>query len=317
MAATTGIEWTQATWNPIGGCRRVSPGCQNCYAERLAWRFSGEGLPFEGLVKNTSMGPRWSGRVVLRRRALGWPLTLGPRECFVASMSDVFLEAVPEEYTQAIWGVMAVLPFWTFQVLTKRPERARELLLRTTRAAALAAASRMLEGPADRRRLHRAQGLAATRHWPPLNVHLGTSVEDQDRADERLPELIQAPAALRWVSAEPLLGAVKLGRYLAPRREAPARLGAPHGVRWVVAGGESGPGARPMHPDWPRSLRDECTAVGTAFFFKQWGAWAPTPFESEDARPIICPHYGHALVVPWNPDLVGRLLDGVLWSEKP
>jgi protein gp37 len=317
MGATTGIEWTDSTWNPIAGCRRVSPGCQNCYAERFSWRFAGEGLPWEGLVRETNQGPRWTGKVVLRPASLAWPLKNTPRSCFVASLSDVFQDELDPEISQALWGVMAALPQWTFQALTKRPARARDVLSRTTRAAALAAAARLLEGPRDRARLQRADHAAASKSWPPANVWLGTSVEDQERADQRLPDLVSAPAALRFVSVEPLLGPVSLSRWLAPRRDVTAALGAPHGVRWVIVGGESGPGARPMHPEWARAVRDQCRQVGTAFFFKQWGAWSPSGFEVPGSRLVECRHHGSALMAPWNPELVGRLLDGVLWSEKP
>lgn len=317
MGATTGIEWTDSTWNPIGGCRRISPGCFNCYAERDAWRFAGEGLPFEGLVKETGQGPRWTGRTVVRRHALAWPLGPSPRHCFVASMSDVFLEDLAPEVPRAILGVMAVLPLWTFQVLTKRPARAREVLSTTTRAEALACARRLLEGPRERAKLDRAAGFAGAQPWPPPNVWLGTSVEDQKRAEQRLDELVQAPAALRFVSAEPLLAPVSLARWLAPASQRPGHYGAPHGIQWVIAGGESGPGARPMHPDWVRHLRDECKAIGTAFFFKQWGAWAPSAFETPRSRTVTCKDYGPALVIPHDEQLVGRLLDGRIWSEKP
>jgi protein gp37 len=317
MGATTTIEWTDATWNPIGGCRRVSPGCQNCYAERFAYRFSGEGLPFEGLVRETAQGPRWTGKTTLRAKSLAWPLSAHPRRCFVASLSDVFQEGLEEEISVAIWGVMAALPRWTFQALTKRPARALEILSRTTRAGALAAAARRLEGPRDRARLQRAEHAVALRAWPPPNVWLGTSVEDQERAEERIPPLLEAPAALRFISAEPLLGPLSLSPWLSPRGETPAVLGAPHGVRWVIAGGESGPGARPVHPDWIRALRDQCRAIGTAFFFKQWGAWAPSNFEVEGSRVLSCPHYGPAHVIPWRANDIGRLLDGAIWSETP
>lgn len=321
MGAKTGIEWTDATWNPIAGCRRVSPGCQHCYAERFAWRFAGGAMPFEGLVRETNTGPRWTGKLILRKGPSGlvWPLTTSPRFCFCASLSDVFQEGLPEEWILAVLGVMAVLPRWTFQVLTKRPDRAREILSRARRAEVIAAATRQLEGR-DRDRLRRAaHACGPTRRgaWPLPNVWLGCSVEDQQRADKRLPDLVAAPAALRFVSAEPLLGAVSLAPWLAPSREVPARLGDRHGVRWVIAGGESGPEARPMHPAWARKLRDDCQLVGTAFFFKQWGAWAPVMVEADGSIQVDCPHYGRQRMMPHRDELVGRLLDGVLWSERP
>lgn len=315
--AAAGLEVTGETWNPIAGCRRVSPGCAHCYAERFAWRFSGAGLPFEGVVRETDMGPRWSGRPKLRPEALGWPLHHTARHAFVASLSDVFQDDLPAEVSLAIYGVMAALPAWTFQLVTKRPRRARELLSAATRAECLAAAARLLDGPADRARLQRADNATAYKTWPPPNVWLGCSVEDKRRADERLPDLLQAPAALRFVVAEPLLGPVSLSRWLAPRRELPAAIGAPHGVRWVIVAGEVGPDARPMHPAWARHLRDEARLVGTAFYFKAWGAWCPSMLEVPGARTVECEASGRELVQPWRSDLVGRLLDGVLWSERP
>jgi protein gp37 len=317
MGATTGIEWTDSTWNPVAGCRRVSPGCQNCYAERFAWRFSGEGLPFEGLVRESDIGPRWTGKAILRPKALAWPLRVAPRHCFVASLSDVFQDNLPEECSLAVWGIMAALPRWTFQALTKRPARARDILGRSTRNDALAAAARLLEGPRERAMLMRADHQVAVKLWPPANVWLGTSVEDQARAEQRLPDLIAAPAALRFVSAEPLLGPVSLSRWLAPAHETPARHGAPHGVRWVIVGGESGPDARPMHPAHARHLRDECKATDTAFFFKQWGAWSPTEREVPGSKLIECRYHGAARIMPHNPELVGRLIDGQVWSGRP
>lgn len=319
MGQPSSIEWTDTTWNPIGGCRRVSPGCENCYAEKIAWRFKGEGQPFEGLVKETSMGPRWSGKVIVRRAQLAWPLRQRPRHCFVASMSDVFHEDLPELASQAIWGVMSVLPRFTFQALTKRPARAREILSRTTRSEAVSAAGKLIESMRDRNLLHSLDA-AIPRHsrvWPPRNVWLGTSIEDQKRADKRLPDLIEAPAALRFVSVEPLLGDLSISRFLAPRLELPRELGAPHGVRWVIVGGESGPGARPMHPEWARRVRDECRMIGTAFFFKQWGKYSPALVEAQDAIAVECPSNGRALMVPWSEDMVGRMLDGLVWNERP
>lgn len=315
MATATG--WAAAPWNPTGGCRRVSPGCANCYAEQLAARFAGEGQAFEGLVHGTNTGPRWTGRMVIRRERLAWPLHQAPQVCLVGSLSDVFEDSLPDELPLAVWGVMAALPAWTFQVVTKRTRRARALLERAKRSDALAAARALLDGPRERARLSRALGQAGRLEWPPRNVWLGASVEDQDHANQRLPDLVATPAALRFAVAEPLLGPLSLSRWLAPRRELPASLGAPHGVRWVVAGGEMGPAARPMHPEHVRALRDECKAVGTAFLFKQWGRFAPTTFEAEGARAVDCEHHGRALVVPWNPEQVGRLLDGRLWNETP
>lgn len=304
-------------WNPLAGCRQTSPGCERCYAELWAWRFAGEGLPLEGLVRETDLGPRFTGRAVLRPEVLAWPLGRPPQVAAVCTLGDPFLEAMQEGWVLALWGVMAALPRWQFHVSTKRPARARELLSRATRAACLASAAEHLPGPRERAALQVAEHLAENRAWPPANVWLGVSVEDQARADKRVPELVATPAALRFVAAEPLLGPVSLSRWLAPAHELPARMGAPHGIRWVTVAGESGPAARPMHPGHARHLRDECLQVGTAFTFKAWGQWSPAAFEVPGHQVVDCRFHGPALVQPHRAELVGRMLDGHLWDERP
>ncbi|QMV00138.1 DUF5131 family protein [Devosia sp. D6-9] len=261
MSDRTGIEWTEATWNPLRGCSRVSEGCRHCYAEGIAARFSGAGQPYEGLARivtrhDRKSEARWTGKVVLApKNVLQQPLRWGrPRLIFVNSMSDLFHEAVPDDWIDQVFAVMAAATCHTFQILTKRPERMRAYI----------------SSPATVDRvLMRARELDPTLwylDWPMPNVWLGTSIEDQPTAETRLPYLCRTPAAVRFVSAEPLLGQVDLF----------AALGGGSGIHQVIVGGESGPAARPMHPAWARLLRDQCNAAGIAFFFKQWGEWLPT-----------------------------------------
>lgn len=203
----TKIEWAEKVWNPIRGCSRVSEGCRNCYAERQAVRFSGEGLPYHGYAEKTSSGPRWTGKVKLIREMLDKPLRWRkPARIFVNSMSDLFYESLSFGEIAAVFGVMAACPQHTFQVLTKRAQRMREWFRWVdepesgkVQAAALVA----LRGDV---RLHQSDG----HRWPLPNVWLGVSAEDQSTADERIPHLLQCPAAVRWVSAEPLLGSIDM-----------------------------------------------------------------------------------------------------------
>lgn len=269
MSDRTGIEWTDATWNPLRGCRRVSEGCRNCYAERVAARFSGPGQPYEGLAKMTASGPRWTGAIRLLPELLDQPLRWKkPRMIFVNSMSDLFHEDVPFEFVARVFAVMAMAHWHTFQVLTKRPARMLEFM-GTLREGGV------LDVPREPDEM-----LWGSYLLPLPNVWLGVSVEDQATADERIPLLLRTPAAVRWLSCEPLLGPVDLD---GPGIDDLHALGCGNpgcscgdrGVDWVVVGGESGPGARPMHPDWARSLRDQCTASGVAYFFKQWGEYLP------------------------------------------
>lgn len=278
-----GITWTEQTWNPIRGCTRVSQGCVNCYAERVAARFSGPGQPYEGLAKMTAGGPRWTGNVELVEDHLLDPLRWKrPRLVFVNSMSDLFHESLPDEAIDRIFAVMALTPQHQFQVLTKRPARMLAWFSRRLNHIGIAALC-FVGGAATRLRDNQLPYLDGERltdkcpwldpsgpelAWPLHNVWLGVSVEDQATADERIPVLLQTPAAVRFVSAEPLLGPVTLNRWLLSEHGRRA-LGARPGISWVIVGGESGAGARPMHPDWARSLRDQCRATGVAFFMKQ------------------------------------------------
>jgi protein gp37 len=313
MGTKTKIEWTDATWNPIRGCSVVSEGCRNCYAMQVAARFSqrywevwqgstlicsakqklteaaarnkvenesrnavvmearesSEGQAYEGLAYRNESGAHWTGKVRLIEEHLEDPLRWKrPRRIFVNSMSDLFHPLVLDQWIEKIFNVMFAAKQHTFQILTKRPERMLDWISRS----------------------------AFLSNAPLENVWLGVSVENQKTADERIPLLLETPAAVRWVSAEPLLGPIDLEAFVTdPAPQALRTLSRYYSASgfdraggqtektrvvnsklgWLVAGGESGSGARPMHPDWVRYIRDQCATAGVPFFFKQWGAWGP------------------------------------------
>jgi protein gp37 len=274
VSESSQIEWTDATWNPITGCSRVSSGCEHCYAERFSMRFHRDpASKFHEVVKSTADGPRWTGLIRLHEKALSEPLHWRkPRRIFVCSMSDLFHPDVPFEFIDQVWAVMSFCPQHTFQVLTKRPERMAEYFGRyagNPAAIAYRWAEESAAFLADAKNGHALihdDGAAA-------NVWIGTSIENQAAADERIPHLLRCPAAVRFLSCEPLLGRIDLQLTIGNRQSA---------INWVIVGGESGAGARPMHPDWVRSIRDQCQAASVPFFFKQFGAWAPT--DDDDPR---------------------------------
>ena len=227
----TTIEWTDRTWNPTRGCARVSSGCEHCYAERIARRFDRPGGSYEGLT--TSNG-RWNGQIRLVPEKLEEPLRWRtPSRVFVDSMSDLFHPGVSDEYIETVFQVMGLARKHQFQVLTKRPERMRALLQSCEfqdRPATLRTPRLPLWGPIV------ADGRYGRLPWPLPNVWLGVSVEDQKTADERVPLLLETPAAIRFLSCEPLLAPLDLGwLWASPHRPA---------IDWVIVGGESGPGAR-------------------------------------------------------------------------
>ncbi|WP_414901106.1 phage Gp37/Gp68 family protein [Rhizobium cremeum] len=308
MSDGTKIEWTDATWNPITGCSVVSPGCTNCYAMKLAGTRLKHHESRAGLTKESKGGPVWTGEVRLNEQWLTQPLTwTKPRMIFVCAHGDLFAEGVPDEWIDQVFAVMALAPQHTFQVLTKRPERMREYLQEERdRSVAGRVTDLAIDDKAMMQRMIREvdttwpviaegdpewpDGLRI-RHWPLPNVWLGTSVEDQKRADERIPILLDTPAAIRWISAEPLLGPLNVAEYFQTIIYKPQSVGRSDSLlysvirpalEWVVAGGESGPGARPMHPDWARSLRDQCKAAAVPFLFKQWGEWWEVGSEMRD-----------------------------------
>ena len=272
MAAQTSIEWCDATWNIITGCTRVSRGCGGadgggCYAERLAATRLRHHPSRAGLTDGHG---RWNGQVRFNEQWLDQPLRWQrSRRIFVCAHSDLFHEAVPAEWIDRVLGAMLLARQHTFQVLTKRPERMRGYFegLRADDPC-LDGVGRLHSACAPRFGTDRQWEEAMDAGWPLPNVWLGTSVEDQDTANERIPVLLETPAAVRWISAEPLLGPLTVFDLDGP---VDARDGMDPGLHWVVAGGESGPCARPMDPGWARSLRDQCQIAGVPFFFKQWG----------------------------------------------
>lgn len=319
MAESSRIEWTDATWNPITGCSVVSPGCTNCYAMRLAGTRLKHHPSRAGLTVDTKAGPVWNGQVRFNAEWLDQPLRWKtPRRIFVCAHGDLFHEDVPLDWIVLVYGtaIAAVhLRGHTFQILTKRSARAREVLNSdafwdlVNDYASAEVMDRV--DPLDRR----SDDARATLDYygpenPPPGIWLGVSAEDQPRADERIPDLVATPAAVRFVSLEPLLGPIDLTA-LDIRGEAEMDALAPCAwtsvidqwrgtsdtweedfLDWfnlsrmptaadgnihptldlVIVGGENGP--RPTHPDWVRLLRDQCAATETAFFFKQWGSWA-------------------------------------------
>ena len=234
MSDNTSIEWTEATWNPVTGCKKVSTGCRNCYAERMALRLQamGKNRYRNGFAPTT--------HVEALKIPFGWNK---PKIVFVNSMSDLFQSQVPVEFVQSIFEVMNRCPQHTFQVLTKRPNI--------------------------------AERYASQLKWT-KNIWLGTSIENQ-KATRRIHNLRRIPAAIKFLSVEPLLGPI-------PRLPIA-------GIDWVIVGGESGPRARPMDERWVRQIRDRCVDRGVPFFFKQWGGV--------------------------NKKMTGRILDGETWDEMP
>jgi protein gp37 len=406
MADKSKIEWTDATWNPIRGCSRVSEGCRNCYAETVANRFCGPGSAYEGVVQIDANGKglgKWNGQIKFVEKRLLDPLHWKqPRKIFVNSMSDLFHENVTDEMLDRIFAVMALCPQHTFQILTKRPERMLAYLegldvdghdmagsdgaMRwATEAGGFFSLGKRVDRliaeficdahedtclfddtDPDGERIDEFYCLKPIQ-WPLPNVWLGVSVENQPAADERIPLLLKTPAAVIFISAEPLLGALNLmsnlggTAWIGGQRgcgglhhgdgspDCPSYLHHHHddrcarGIDWVIVGGESGPGARPMHPDWARSLRDQCVAAGVPFFFKQWGEWshpdykkpAETPgryalmpqdgttgmygttFTEIDHYPRHFTSFGSIVRERVGKKAAGDLLDGVQWHQFP
>jgi protein gp37 len=365
----TAIEWTQRTWNPIVGCSLESPGCTNCYAMKMAGRLEAMGVPaYQGTTMKAKTGFVWTGKISVQESVMLEPLRRKkPTTYFVNSMSDLFHPDVPDEVIDRVFAVMALCPQHTFQVLTKRSARMRAYL------------SGEWFGFRIRNAMQELHPQPIIEMVSPLpNVWLGVSVEDQKRADERIPDLLATPAAVRFLSMEPLLGPVDLEsawhgenaldsecwgdcawcakgypplHNCSAGRQSDAVLDKGRsGLDWVIAGGESGPGARPMHPDWARSLRDQCAEAGVPFFFKQWGDWRewddgsgiPEPEEVENdsetadaiyasaIRPAFISHDGRVfsrrklpvdepcrLVERVGKKRAGRLLDGVEHNGMP
>jgi protein gp37 len=287
MADGTKIEWADATVNAINGCSVVSPGCTNCYAMRLAGTRLRHHPSRAGLTIDSKAGPVWNGEVRLNEDQLMQPLRWKrPRRIFWNAHGDTFHDAVPDEWIDRIFAICALTPQHTHMILTKRSARMREYFghfLMLARIGQMIDIVRATEKLWDGTPFQRANAFGAkwrlSEHWPLPNVWLGVSAEDQARANERIPDLLATPAAVRFISAEPLLGPIDLANM---------PFGSPM-LDWVIAGGESGPGARPMHPDWARSLRDQCAEAGVAFHFKQWGEWVPCVTDHDGERMVVYP----------------------------
>jgi protein gp37 len=320
MADNSAIEWTDATWNPIRArnkktgkvgwhCEHATTGCEFCYAEGFNKRL-GTGLAFKP-------GHRQGIEIFLDDNMLTQPLRWKkPRMIFVCSMTDLFAEFVPDAMLDKIFAVMALTPQHTYQVLTKRAARMRDYILAKRRNA-----PEWIHLPSE----HGNVLLPYEGGWP-TNVWLGVSAERQQEADERIPLLLQTPAATRFISAEPLLGPIDLtdhcnGHYFFnsltgtrwhddPDHTNPEQKFAP-GLDWVIAGGESGRNARPMEPAWVRSMREQCENAGVDFFFKQWGEWAPFALGEPTALA------GEYQLVRVGKKAAGRLLDGIEYNGMP
>lgn len=262
------IEWTGKTWNPIVGCSVVSPGCTNCYAMKDAWRFHHNSATphYRDTAKRVNGKAVWTGKVALAPdHILLEPLRRKkPTTWFVNSMGDLFHEDVPDEWIDRVFAIMALCPSQSLQVLTKRSARMRKYVSNATTRGRIAEARlvNLLRGIGNGDPDQEMQ-------WPLPNVWLGVSTEDQKRADERIPDLLATPAAVRFISAEPLIGPIKLKEVLGGDWLASGKSGERRGLDLVIVGGESGKGARPMHPDWARALRDQCASAGVPFFMKQ------------------------------------------------
>ena len=275
MSATTGIAWTNASWNPLRGCERVSEGCKHCYAEILAARHSYPGGWGEGIAKwvtrpDGAKEARWTGVIRTVPELLDAPLRWRkPRRIFVNSMSDLFHSDVPESLIDAVFRVMIQARQHVYQILTKRPERMFAYLSRfrpdgegwVTRDGARAMGEPQ-SGP-----------LFAENRWPPPQIWLGVSVEDQPTADERIPLLLQTSAAKRLLSYEPALAAVDFQRWLCIRRSTGlsewVRDGERNGLDWIIVGGESGHARREMNIDHARSVIAQCRSAGVPIYVKQ------------------------------------------------
>jgi protein gp37 len=354
MGETT-IQWTDRSVNPILArnkitgavghyCRKIAPECANCYASDWQPRFK---MPkFQDQVKmirDDSIEIFFEEKrllEVLKRRK--------PTKFFWCDMTDIFGDWVPFDWLDRCFAVMALTPHHTHQILTKRPETMREYineLMAGNRLVCEHARWRFGKGPHGDRVKQCMQAFGMTEEELPTkplaNVWLGVSAGTQKSADEYIPILLQTPAAVRWISAEPLLEPVsyrwaKWHKYYPEgwreRGESQGHLDGLHGIHWVIVGGESGHRARPMHPDWARALRDQCNEAGVPFFFKQWGNWAPLEHHQRRSDWMIVdingdidvPDYrwpnkdqGETAMVSVPKKTAGRELDGRTWDEYP
>jgi protein gp37 len=311
MGSKTGISWTDATWNPVTGCTPVSPACDHCYAERYSKRGLGD---FKINFGDFAVSRKFSD-VRTHPERLDIPLHWRkPKKIFVCSMGDLFHESVPDKFIDKVFAVMAACPEHTFQVLTKRAERMKKYLSYGARQEMIGIEAEMLTG------LDRFVTVFPFNRWafPLPNVWLGVTAENQSTFMARWPYLRDCPAAIKFISYEPALGSLILpNSFLSLGKRA-----------WLICGGESGPGARPSHPDWFRSLRDQCQASGIPFHFKQWGEWLHSSQVADCKADLDPDDINHCQKKIWSaePNDVsyrvgkknsGRLLDGKEWNEFP
>lgn len=277
----TTIEWTDRSWNPVVGCSVISPGCTNCYAMRLAGTRLRNTGAYDRLTKPRKAGPVWTGQTRFLLDRLTQPLHWRkPSKIFVCDMGDLFHESVKDEWIDQVFAVMERCPQHRFQVLTKRAERLRDYLAVLEHEDQL---ERWCDAAVAVTRSPCAAGTVKDIEWPLPNVWLGVSTEDQRRADERIPLLLETPATLRFISAEPLLGPID---------------GVFRSLDWVIVGGESGPGARPCHLEWIRAVVRQCREAGVPVFVKQLGANAVL-----DGQPFPTANKKGADPTEWPEDL--------------
>lgn len=308
MAENTAIEWADHTFNPWIGCTKVSPGCANCYAEARDQRFAGGVHWGKGAKRQRTSAANWNLPLKWNREE---EAKLVPRAEFVnpqrprvfcASLADWLDDEVPIEWLADLLGLIHATPSLDWLLLTKRPQNFHSRIEAALEPASWPGRSRYV------------------RDWlqgtPPANVWIGTTVEDQQRADERIPALLEIPAPARFLSCEPLLGPVDITHI----RKGDDQWFPRQHIQWVICGGESGPKARPMHVNWARSLRDQCATGGVPFFFKQWGEWHPLCQGGQaiggtsTSRYYFDDGYTHAWL---GKKMAGRLLDGREHNEFP
>lgn len=308
MAADSKIEWTDHTFNPWIGCTKVSKaatgggGCDNCYAEvstparvlraKGAETWGAGSLRIRTSEANWKMPLRWNAQADIFMAQHG-----RRQRVFCASLADVFDNAVPDEWRHDLFNLIAGTPDLDWLLLTKRIGNAKEMIAR-----------------------------AIGSGWIPCNVWLGATIVNQAEADRDIPKLLDTPAEVRFLSMEPLLGPVNLAAMqidggqlfdgLRGRRLFSSVMDNPR-INWVIVGGESGPQARPMHPDWARGLRDQCATAGVPFLFKQWGEWAPYGRSRIDSAVLETPKSLDEPIQRFGKKLAGRMLDGREWNEVP
>lgn len=275
MGENSSIEWTDHTFNPWWGCVKVSPACDNCYAELWAKRM-GHRIWGSSTERRFFTNHHWREPMVWNEEARS---TNRRKRVFCASMADVFeRRSELNDSRTRLWTLIEQTPWLDWLLLTKRPQNIGQMV-------------------------------PWVKKWP-MNVWLGTTVENQEYADKRLPLLLRFPAAVRFLSCEPLLGPIDLRPWL--------RVPNLYPIDWVIAGGESGPGARAMHPDWPSRLLHQCQSASVPFHFKQWGHWIPAELSAETpSRSLILGQEKPVMMTRLTKKLAGRTLDGTTWNGIP